>query len=741
MGDENSNCRDTLLLNTVAVLPNFDATHGGLFSTESVQLSGPHPGLTTMLCIRWLLAVLRKLIIGLKSLLPSPASIRGLLSLFAAVWRATKKRSPGNTNLTDDSQDTIRDASLQAADYEANGNTVYPTLPTDIGNRVVSFSASSVPASLHSYINTGPNASRSSQDIADHPGTQESYSLHNLSAQHPAAVSVQHLSASAPVHNLDPDVSLPLAVEPSPCLSDAHLRIFPGTPETIGRYTRKATIPTDPTAFSIPPLTMFVRPNTPPDGWTACEHPEGALYFFHEEKRVFTDANIFSTETRVFINDNLRAMNDFIRVHSVHLEPGVDLVLDEYIYSDGSKGCQYYFVNHLGRCVFWMDNTESDVFPVTFEVKCMASASHIRHELEAQYWAFEVTHEIVDELRDIVLHATGDVLTSQTTTISWKIDDLRDMITLIAGSDKNVGINSEKRFSGYNCLVGRLMYLFALSRVYNFHGEPGARLNIDQSIHATVQKRTMLMRLLSPLLFYALHSQLLGLDSVITDGIVHFSGWEPFVKGLHSEWQESIINAAVVLNANVGFLSIQSVDQGGNLVPTCSPAQIASYVSILASIASMIIGLLLVSNHRNRDRDSAAAAATFVFNRTHPKFGLETLAVLMLSFFIAFSSMCFQKTSLPTRTLVAAIWAIVAVLILWCVFYSWESFWEWLHDVVSCLRSSPEEETQDETNMTQQDEARSGVRSESKKWRWVVSWPIITIRKMYDSKRSSITNV
>jgi hypothetical protein len=62
----------------------------------------------------------------------------------------------------------------------------------------------------------------------------------------------------------------------------------------------------------------------------------------------------------------------------VHLEPGVDLVLDEYVYDDGSKGCQYYFVNHRDRCVFWMDNGDSDLFLVTQEVKGMTSASHIR---------------------------------------------------------------------------------------------------------------------------------------------------------------------------------------------------------------------------------------------------------------------------------------------------------------------------------------------------------------------------
>ncbi|KAF7361113.1 hypothetical protein MSAN_01143000 [Mycena sanguinolenta] len=207
----------------------------------------------------------------------------------------------------------------------------------------------------------------------------------------------------------------------------------------------------------------------------------------------------------------------------------------------------------------------------------------------------------------------------------------------------------------------------------------------------------MLIRLLSPLLFYAPHSQLLGLEALTVDGIIHSTGWALFVKGLNNEWQESIINAAVVLNANVGFLSIQSADQGGNFVSTRSPAQIASYVSILASIASMII-------------------ATFILNPTHPRLGLETLAVMyslpykmliwsMVSFLTAFSFACFQKTSLITRTLVAVVWGIVAAFILWCAFKLWEtrSCWASLRDLVSCLRCLSVESAEDEADPTHQE--------------------------------------
>lgn len=51
--------------------------------------------------------------------------------------------------------------------------------------------------------------------------------------------------------------------------------------------------------------------------------------------------------------------------------------------------------------------------------------------------------------------------------------------------------------------------------------------------------------------------------------------------------------ATVLLNANVGFLAIGSVDINGR-----SPIQVASYMSLVASMGSMILGLLLVSHNR-----------------------------------------------------------------------------------------------------------------------------------------------
>jgi hypothetical protein len=57
----------------------------------------------------------------------------------------------------------------------------------------------------------------------------------------------------------------------------------------------------------------------------------------------------------------------------------------------------------------------------------------------------------------------------------------------------------------------------------------------------------------------------------------------------------------VLLNANVGFLAINSVDQSGR-----SFTQMASYMSLVTSLGSIVLGLAFVS----RDRTAAHHTAT-----------------------------------------------------------------------------------------------------------------------------------
>jgi len=102
--------------------------------------------------------------------------------------------------------------------------------------------------------------------------------------------------------------------------------------------------------------------------------------------------------------------------------------------------------------------------------------------------------------------------------------------------------------------------------------------------------------------------------------------------------------ATVMLNANVAFLAIQSVDVDAD--PRRSPAQVSSYLSVIANIGSIILGLLLMRQNRTKSRETADEAVSYLYlpfffpicqrtqkraflqARHHPLLGLETLAIL-----------------------------------------------------------------------------------------------------------------
>jgi hypothetical protein len=53
----------------------------------------------------------------------------------------------------------------------------------------------------------------------------------------------------------------------------------------------------------------------------------------------------------------------------------------------------------------------------------------------------------------------------------------------------------------------------------------------------------------------------------------------------------------VLLNANVAFLALPSVDSGTH---NRTPVQLANYLSIVASLGTIVIGLLLLHRHRSK---------------------------------------------------------------------------------------------------------------------------------------------
>lgn len=67
-------------------------------------------------------------------------------------------------------------------------------------------------------------------------------------------------------------------------------------------------------------------------------------------------------------------------------------------------------------------------------------------------------------------------------------------------------------------------------------------------------------------------------------------------------------SGTVILNANVAFLSIQNVNNPSD--KSRSPAQLASYLSVVTSAGAIILGLLLVRQNRTKSRETPEQAVS-----------------------------------------------------------------------------------------------------------------------------------
>ncbi|KAF7983489.1 hypothetical protein HWV62_21802 [Athelia sp. TMB] len=442
-----------------------------------------------------------------------------------------------------------------------------------------------------------------------------------------------------------------------------------------------------------------------PEGWAARIHAEGALYFFHKEKRIYTDAHMYDPTKATIINEaasqifgRLQQEIDDPRVHEI-MPKEYDLVLEIVNLPDGGVIVGYYFADHTSKLLFWME--EFDASKICSEIRCVVSIAHLRLEIESQYWTHcelypncrHYDQETVDEVRGILLHATTDTLTSTTSTALWTTEQNKSLLSIL----NHVKVKTEADRIWAGAIIEHTQFI-------HLYGEYGARLDRDQSIHGiTVHPHSWYLKVIEPFLFWGAEVHLVALEKIWVDRTVHIEAFRHFIHKLNEEWQDFIIVATVLLNANMAFLSIQSVDTGGNFTSRRTAAQIVSYISIVTSLGSAILSLLLVRQNRSKGREAADKAATFLGNMTHGTRGLEHLAILYalpyallmwsyvyfspllnrnyanirlvarrtLTFLGAFALEVFVATSLVTRVDVGAVLAICTILVFWCILAAW----------------------------------------------------------------------
>ncbi|PBL04141.1 hypothetical protein ARMGADRAFT_1070616 [Armillaria gallica] len=444
---------------------------------------------------------------------------------------------------------------------------------------------------------------------------------------------------------------------PNSTLHDAYPYIRATAPEVLGLSSqnrpRKSYNPDGP---PIAPLTTSFSLHGIPSGWSVDVHPQGLRYYVHEMMfhgsantsstlsvsllRVFTDADIVVSEEWRVLSGFLDNIVSYMYTKGISLPPKVDLSLGLKLSQEGiTAACR--------------------LFPA-----CQ-----------------EMTSNTIEEVKDFLLYCiTETTETTSTARYGFALPELQQYLTIVTGIRSSHGSYSCPGSTIYT--VAWIMERRSRIRYMLFYGEPG----VDRGSDMVKRSHTPLIALLSPLLFFAPDVHCTALQAVWHNGVPK-TEWSAFIQKLSAEWRELIINATVLLNANIAFLAIQSIDNF-SVDKGRSPAQIASYISTIVSVGSISLGLLLLQRYRHKSRVYTTLQWEFLGiweGGLGERHGLETLAIMyslpwallmwaMIFFLTAFCLMCFTASSLSVRMIVGSALLVIGILVFWYLTISRERY-------------------------------------------------------------------
>ncbi|KAK7058158.1 hypothetical protein R3P38DRAFT_2844596 [Favolaschia claudopus] len=468
----------------------------------------------------------------------------------------------------------------------------------------------------------------------------------------------------------------------SPGTEQPTVSFIPIAPQAYNRYDRRQYIKRIPGDHIVPPLSRGLHRN-PLVHWITREHPEGALYFRHCEKSIYTDVNLYSPKDRSLFAFCVQEILTTTKADWL-LRSGnnINLILDIQKHDKVKKTieCAYYFVDHTERLIFWMDPFAMGELDHWKRVPGMTTRTHIKKALELEYWrhieyfpsTLLTSPGIVKELKDRIIFSLTDILTSSTSTSFLSTDNLIQQLAIVDALKANTEQATRQEASYSNVIVdstwgiviGRLMKELVREKFINCNGEFCARLDSMNSVYGVTENApSSRFAFMAGILFKIPHAHLRTLNAMYRDRLLNPRSWKEFIHRLRSEWQETVLFGTLILNANVGFLAISS----GNLDLAPLPRAL-SYISVLFGLGSVLTAICLSRQYGQQDRDNIVVdmmgPAGFFARRSIV--GLESLAVLyalpygfmiwgMITFLIAFLVMAMQSIS------GGFLWALIAI--------------------------------------------------------------------------------
>ncbi|KIJ56245.1 hypothetical protein M422DRAFT_41003 [Sphaerobolus stellatus SS14] len=384
-------------------------------------------------------------------------------------------------------------------------------------------------------------------------------------------------------------------------------------------------------ARNVPPLTTIYERSSLPTGWKQFIHPQGRLYYWNESTRTLTDVDLYHPGLLKLVNTATdQIYHELHKLSSTAYIPAdIQLVLDLAI-REGNPVFGYYFASLERRCLFWLK--KHNISGMIKDFRTLGHMTHILYDgsrilgttvhspfARLHYQTFPDVQELPDavlgEMKAFILY-TGVVEVSHE-----EINDYMQFLSLLQNDS-----GSKDPTSGYvTWAVGLTMNFFALHKFKNFYGQRNVRWRRDQELfEGEIPCHSRFLSLLSPFLLYTPQRYIHSLNTILDGEFVFTEAWSDFVKELHGEWQNLILIATVILTTNVAFLAIQSVDN--TETNNRSVEQILSYISTIASTASILMSQLIATYHRTKGLENLDERIQDNFQFL-PSLGSELLAV------------------------------------------------------------------------------------------------------------------
>jgi hypothetical protein len=347
----------------------------------------------------------------------------------------------------------------------------------------------------------------------------------------------------------------------------------------------------------------------------------------------------------------------------------------ERVEVDGKEKWGYYFADHDKRVVFWLEPHKSR--DLLDNVRGVKRQSHVKYALESQYWMHIelfpnkrfLPEDVLVRLKEIVMFTQADSITSEKCLAPYASDEVSSMLGLMDPLMSSV----DKEHEHSVWIVARFMGNFCSDKFANFCGQPGARLDADQSLYddSIPRPKTILFRVMNVILFGSPDAQSKALRKIWVDYTIVQRRWKNFINRLNNEWNGYTIFSTVMLAVDISFLAVPPVQNQ-------TPAILVLYMSTLCALGSLVVSLVLAGQVNDSRRDSAKGVASFMLEMSHSILGLESLALMlslpyalliwgMVFFAAALSIVIYRTSDVVTISIVSPIWTAILILSTWPV--------------------------------------------------------------------------